>query len=112
MMKLAPEFEWVRTSDPVIRSPARHRWTTAPAWMWVGFKRTIYSRLIDKLTRTQARALYIGVLGTQCDENNSDMENHMPYATACEETIKSHTGERIPQGGYLNLVKFHLTTPI
>ena len=31
MMKLAPE--WVRTSDPVIRSPARYRWTTAPAWV-------------------------------------------------------------------------------
>ena len=30
MTKLAPE--WVRTSDPVIRSPARYRWTTAPAW--------------------------------------------------------------------------------
>ena len=29
MAKLAPE--WVRTSDPVIRSPARYRWTTAPA---------------------------------------------------------------------------------
>ena len=29
LMKLAPE--WVRTSDPVIRSPARYRWTTAPA---------------------------------------------------------------------------------
>ena len=29
MKKLAPE--WVRTSDPVIRSPARYRWTTAPA---------------------------------------------------------------------------------
>ena len=28
-MKLAPE--WVRTSDPVNRSPARYRWTTAPA---------------------------------------------------------------------------------
>ena len=25
MTKLAPE--WVRTSDPVIRSPARYRWT-------------------------------------------------------------------------------------
>ena len=24
-------LEWVRTSDPVIRSPARYRWTTAPA---------------------------------------------------------------------------------
>ena len=29
MTKLAPE--WVRTSDPVIRSPARYRWTMAPA---------------------------------------------------------------------------------
>ena len=29
MTKLAPE--WVRPSDPVIRSPARYRWTTAPA---------------------------------------------------------------------------------
>ena len=29
MTKLAPE--WVRISDPVIRSPARYRWTTAPA---------------------------------------------------------------------------------
>ena len=29
MTKLAPE--WVRTSDPLIRSPARYRWTTAPA---------------------------------------------------------------------------------
>ena len=32
MTKLAPE--WVRTSDPVIRSPARYRWTTAPALEW------------------------------------------------------------------------------
>ena len=29
MTKFAPE--WVRTRDPVIRSPARYRWTTAPA---------------------------------------------------------------------------------
>ena len=29
MTKLAPE--WVRTSDTVIRRPARYRWTTAPA---------------------------------------------------------------------------------
>ena len=31
MTKLAPE--WVRNSDPVIRSPARYRWTTAPAYV-------------------------------------------------------------------------------
>ena len=29
MTKLSPE--WVQTSDPVIRSSARNRWTTAPA---------------------------------------------------------------------------------
>ena len=34
MTKLAPE--WVRTSDPVIRSPARYRWTTAPAYRTAG----------------------------------------------------------------------------
>ena len=34
MTKLAPE--WVRTNDPVIRSPARYRWTTAPAQPVVG----------------------------------------------------------------------------
>ena len=34
MTKLAPE--WVRNSDPVIRSPARYRWTTAPASGIVG----------------------------------------------------------------------------
>ena len=32
MTKLAPE--WVRTSDPEIRSPVRYRWTTAPATKW------------------------------------------------------------------------------
>ena len=31
MTKLAPE--WVQTSDPVIRSPARYCWTTAPAYV-------------------------------------------------------------------------------
>ena len=30
MTKLAPE--WVRTSDPVIRNPARYGWTTAPTF--------------------------------------------------------------------------------
>ena len=33
MTKLAPE--WVRTSDPVIRSPARYRWTTVPAAQFI-----------------------------------------------------------------------------
>ena len=34
MTKLAPE--WVRTIDPVIRSPARYRWTTAPTLLYIG----------------------------------------------------------------------------
>ena len=34
MTKLAPD--WVRTSDPVIRSPARYRWTMAPADPYCG----------------------------------------------------------------------------
>ena len=34
MTKLAPE--WVRTSDPVIRIPARYRWTMAPALKIIG----------------------------------------------------------------------------
>ena len=34
MTKLA--LEWVRTSDPVVRSPARYRWTTAPAHVQQG----------------------------------------------------------------------------
>ena len=33
MTKLAPE--WVRNSDPVIRSPALYRWTTAPAYSYL-----------------------------------------------------------------------------
>ena len=36
MTKLAPE--WVRTNDPVIRRPARYRWTTAPAFLQNGEK--------------------------------------------------------------------------
>ena len=39
MTKLAPE--WVRTSDPVIRSPARYRWTTAPAVVYYWVRRVI-----------------------------------------------------------------------
>ena len=31
MTKLVPK--WVRTSDPVIRSPSRYRWTTAPSYL-------------------------------------------------------------------------------
>ena len=44
MTKLAPE--WVRTSDPVIRSPARYRWTTAPASYGVEISESISSDIM------------------------------------------------------------------
>ena len=44
MTKLAPE--WVRTSDPVIRSPARYRWTTAPT-LHVTFNTVVQDVLRD-----------------------------------------------------------------
>ena len=46
MTKLAPE--WVQTSDPVIRSPACYRWTTAPAChAFHGYIHTEYGYLIN-----------------------------------------------------------------
>ena len=46
MTKLAPE--WVRTSDPVIRSPACYRWTTAPPRLEVqGAPKTITNKRFD-----------------------------------------------------------------
>ena len=51
MPKLAPE--WVRTSDPVIRSPARYRWTTAPA-------QNEASDVIDKNQMKHTGCVYIG----------------------------------------------------
>ena len=52
MTNLAPE--WVRTSDPVIRSPARYRWTTAPANMLIGMtmgQLDDYTFLVARLSR-------------------------------------------------------------
>ena len=43
-------------------------------------RHTIIERTEDK------KSLYMNM--TQRDENNSDIENHMPYATAYEETIQ------------------------
>ena len=45
MTKLAPE--WDRTGDPVIRSPARYRWTTAPA-----LPHAVLNILISSLSHT------------------------------------------------------------
>ena len=54
MTKLAPE--WVRTSDPVIRSPARYHWTTTPAptKKGVNLPLKLYLVLQDKLQRLTA----------------------------------------------------------
>ena len=54
--KLAPE--WVRTSDPVIRSPARYRWTTAPALIHIGKYRVAGRNLNDILGLFHARYMY------------------------------------------------------
>ena len=53
MTKLAPE--WVRTSDPVIRSPARYRWTTAPAMFSEGINKTLYSEQMVGMECASAR---------------------------------------------------------
>ena len=58
MTKLAPE--WVRTSDPVIRSPARYRWTTAPAVIHIYMLGTIYS-----IAQTFHHAIYFNAI--YCD---------------------------------------------
>ena len=54
-MKLAPE--WVRTSDPVIRSPARYRWTTAPA-SWRFQDRYVCGICVHQLT-VQWRTIFV-----------------------------------------------------
>ena len=54
MTKLAPE--WVRTSDPVIRSPAHYRWTTAPALGgWQQCDIIFYQRVAYMISRTSER---------------------------------------------------------
>ena len=62
MTKLAPE--WVRTSDPVIRSPARYRWTTAPA----GIRNTTYA--------VQARFYWKGLV--------KDLEDFVKTCDPCQ----------------------------
>ena len=67
MTKLAPE--WVRTSDPVIRSPARYRWTTAPArecpWK-TGFYCNIKKNISKSYTNNQFKLLFTNII-VQCD---------------------------------------------
>ena len=63
MMKLAPE--WVRTSDPVIRSPARYRWTTAPAY-WSGAITECVRGIVDPIAPDEAILLLLSVNNTEC----------------------------------------------
>ena len=53
MIKVAPE--WVRTSDPVIRSPARYRWTTAPAGPLLDIARQSVTALEQHYVETPER---------------------------------------------------------
>ena len=55
--KLAPE--WVRTSDPVIRSPARYRWTTAPACITLEDKERIQCFNLESLVSLNAEYKYM-----------------------------------------------------
>ena len=64
MTKLAPE--WVRTSDPVIRSPAHYRWTTAPARATscnLSGERSSQSKIGQGKNSTWGRTLGAGHLG-------------------------------------------------
>ena len=58
MTKLAPE--WVRTSDPVIRSPARYRWTTAPATTNNGPHRIIQEDTLYRFPQLSQPAPIVG----------------------------------------------------
>ena len=59
MTKLAPE--WVRTSDPVIRSPACYRWTMAPA-----------PTLSQRPAVAAEEARTVGTVNVQCRSNDQD----------------------------------------
>ena len=74
MTKLAPE--WVRTSDPVIRSPARYRWTTAPALI---VKRQQDKRTVGLVTWTAK--LMVSVI-SYMDSVISYMESVISYMTS------------------------------
>ena len=74
MTKLAPE--WVRTSDPVIRSPARYRWTTAPA-MIVGW---------NQLTTTGGKRHNHPILA-----GNRSLWQRWPYSTTSAQLFRCQT---------------------
>ena len=60
MTKLAPE--WVRTNDPLIRSPARYRWTAAPAGIVNGQGLSIID--VDVKSRGPIYTFHVSGVGT------------------------------------------------
>ena len=75
MTKLSPE--WVRTSDPVIRSPARYRWTTAPA-----SQSSIRSMWLVLVTQTMKAMNIIGSQGRAVKNMHSQTEGHLAYSNS------------------------------
>ena len=75
MTKFAPE--WVRTSDPVIRSPARYRWTTAPAIIAFDNNQVLQRRWRVKLNN-QVHCNIVTVV--VCF--NLDQQGRIPYDTS------------------------------
>ena len=70
MTKLAPE--WVRTSDPVIRSPARYRWTTAPAIDLVEKLHLQFCKSILYVNKSTPTCMVLGDLGRRRVEHLVD----------------------------------------
>ena len=90
MTKLAPE--WVRTSDPVIRSPARYRWTTAHV-------RPMYKKANNNsqflIYKPQFKEKYLGYLGGSPGVPFNDQT----ASILLPQLSSSHTNIHIKYGG-------------
>ena len=96
MTKLAPE--WVRTNDPVIRSPARYRWATAPAKSNLGDTKLYYSIFHSmKTINTNNKSLLCKKL-ISCDRlgnsfhshGTSNVRTHYHVNKICKVMLTSH----------------------
>ena len=99
MTRLAPE--WVRTSDPVIRSPARYRWTTAPApsdVLWndqcLIYVNTSYDRVMKILSNGATHGLFWYI----------DHHTRAVYKCTISRYVKSHKYGPY-RGIYTNIAK-------
>ena len=89
MTKLAPE--WVRTSDPVIGSPARYRWTTAPASF-----HTVEAVYVGKLFHRNPHTKYLSTIN-HVDRYNSKVDDVNIFLDSVAKTLKSDFHSQ-PQG--------------